>query len=133
MSRRNFLKLAGRALAAAPAMPAVVSQAVGREFGSAIGLMGGYSAAAAPAAGKWTHRLLSKLEYHLLTRSRSDFLATHELSALHRQDGCDPEIACLRSLSPSARKRMQLRRDQQTKAQISRMDDRLWPFHDDDE
>ena len=67
-----------------------------------------------------------------MSRRRFLRLAENEFRRLYRAGGCDPEIACLRSLSASARARLQLRRDRRAKAKMRKIDERLWPSDIDD-
>lgn len=60
-----------------------------------------------------------------MSRRRFLRLAENEFRRLYRAGGCDPEIACLRSLSASARARMQLRRDLRVKAELAEMDETI--------
>lgn len=119
--RRAFLSFMGKAAAAAPALPHVVSEQVAQNvsFGMAgDGVVGGSSS--------WTHKLTKKA-FNALLKRRENRADTIRLMALHRLDGCDPDIHCLRSLSPAARQRMQIRRDKASRAQLSEMADILWP------
>lgn len=126
-SRRAFLGFIGKAAAAAPALPHVVSQAVADEVAGAsrytyttLGVQG-YTDLAPR-----THEL-SRSAFNALLRKRERTSEVLRLEALHRVDGCDPEVHCLRSLSAASRRRMQLRRDLANRDKLTAMGRKLWP------
>ncbi|MGP1257092.1 MAG: hypothetical protein ACTS10_21940 [Kiloniellales bacterium] len=121
--RRAFLSFMGKAAAVAPALPHVVSEQVAQNV--SFGVVSD-SAIGSQSCDSWTHKL-SKKAFNALLRARENKADTIRLMALHRLDGCDPDIHCLRSLSPSARQRMQIRRDKAARERISEMSDILWP------
>lgn len=122
--RRAFLGFIGKAAAAAPALPHVVSELAAEQVGFGVGKS--RDGVVTPQASSWTHKL-SKEAFKKLLRSRERKTDLIRLTALHRLDGCDPDIHCLRSLSPGARQRMQLRRDLANRSELARMSNELWP------
>ena len=110
VSRRAVLGGVGAAAAAGPV--AAAGQALGVDM------------SAGPLGSRERHRVASgwvgksfeiagspaKAAARAAERS---FQRKQELAAVHRIGGLDPSIACLRSMSPTARARMQIRRDGQ--------------------
>ena len=120
--RRAFLSFMGKAAALAPAVPHVISERIAHDVSS--GVKG--AAFGVPQPAEWTHKL-SKKAFNRLVRTKENEADLLRLASLHRMDGCDPDIHCLRSLSPTARKRMQIRRDKAMRDRHVRLTDILWP------
>lgn len=127
-ARRKFLGLIGKAAVAAPALPHVVSESVARRVADST-MSGGFVTPQSVGRETWTHKL-SKTAFNALYQKRQEDADKIQLSALHRQDGCDPDIHCLRSLSPTARQRMQMRRDTSKRERLAGMARILWPEDD---
>ena len=114
MSRRAVLGGVGAAAAAGPA--AVAASAVEGATGHALGGMGAMGTAFDLRTGwKAAHVDVATAAIRERVERRQ------QLAAGHRIGGLDPSVACLRSMSPTARARMQMRLDDQARTLLENL------------